>query len=139
MHLLADLTSPQLQQRLIEILRDELALARLSHRTVEKQLGLGHGTVGNLLRGRTDLKLHYVEQIGRVLGYSLEHLLLRALGYATPPLPADIPPHRRFARLVANEVIHEVLKVLPPQAPACNCQRRPASKPRALARASTPS
>ena len=66
-------------------------------------LGLGHGIVGNVLRGRTALRIQHLELLGALLGLTPEQLLSEARGVL---IPAD----DGFARRVASHVVDELLQ-----------------------------
>ena len=78
-------------RRLLELVRERVRLSGRSHRDLERELDLGHGTLGNIFRGRTELRLRHVAMLGRVLGFEPVDLLNEA--YRTsPPSPPPPPP-----------------------------------------------
>ena len=62
-------------ERLLEALNRRFRESGRTQRGVERELGLGHGTLANILHGRTALRLHHVEVLGRALGFTLHDLL----------------------------------------------------------------
>lgn len=48
-------------------LRRHIRQSGKSLRTIESELGWGHGTVGNICHGRTEIRLHHVEGLARAL------------------------------------------------------------------------
>lgn len=48
-------------------LRRHIRQSGKSLRAVESELGWGHGTLGNILRSRTEIRLHHVEGLARAL------------------------------------------------------------------------
>ena len=78
-------------RRLLELVRERVRLSGRSHRDLERELDLGHGTLGNIFRGRTELRLRHVAMLGRVLSFEPVELLNEA--YRTsPPSPPPPPP-----------------------------------------------
>ena len=68
-----------LESSLVEALKRRLAFSRISQREAERTLGMGHGTIGKILRGRTSLRLCHLELLAPVLGFTLEEILAEAL------------------------------------------------------------
>jgi transcriptional regulator with XRE-family HTH domain len=97
-------------RRLLELVRERVRKAGRSHRDLERELGLGHGTLGNIFRGRTELRLRHVAMLGRVLGFEPVELLNEA--YRTsprePPLPG-LPVTREELRGLIVEALREEL------------------------------
>ena len=81
-----------LEASVIEALRRRLALSKLSQREAERALGMGHGALGKLLRGRTSLRFSHLELLAPVLGFAVDEILSEALGH---PLPVNEPLHHR--------------------------------------------
>ena len=78
-------------ERLIQLLDEIVHQTRRSRRSLERQLGLAHGYIGNLLRGRTELKVYHVLLLSKLLDLDPVDLLRRALeGEGRPP--AGSPP-----------------------------------------------
>ena len=77
-----------------ELLRRKLREERFSYREVERQLGLGHGTVANILRGRSTVKLEHLDLFAPLFKVSPLELFAEAHGVSlASPLPASLPPH----------------------------------------------
>ena len=98
-----NLRSSPLESAVIEALRQRLADSRISQREAERLLGLGHGIVGNILRGRTALRIQHLELFGPLLGFTPEEILSEARGACQSP--DDV-----FARRVASHVVDELLQ-----------------------------
>lgn len=77
-------------RRLLELVREQVRLSGRSHRDLERELDLGHGTLGNIFRGRTELRLRHVVMLGRVLEFEPADLLNEA--YRTTPSSPPPPP-----------------------------------------------
>lgn len=97
--------------RLLELLREKVRLSRRSQRELERELNLGHGTIGNLFRGRTELRLRHVAMLGRALGFDPVELLLEAYGVyrPDPPPPPGLVLTREELRAVVREALREEL------------------------------
>jgi transcriptional regulator with XRE-family HTH domain len=77
--------------RLLELVREEVRRSGRSLRDLERELNLGHGTLGNIFRGRTELRLRHVAMLAGVLHFEPSELLQKA--YRTePPEPPPPPP-----------------------------------------------
>jgi len=98
-----DIRNSALESAVVEVLRLRLADARISQREAERLLGLGHGIVGNILRGRTALRIQHLELLGPLLGFTPEEILSEARG--SSQIPDDL-----FARRVASHVVDELLQ-----------------------------
>jgi transcriptional regulator with XRE-family HTH domain len=97
--------------RLIELLREKVNLSRRSHRELERELNLGHGTIGNLVRGKTELRLRHLSLLGRALGFDPVELLLEAFGVyrPDPPPPPGLVLTREELRIVVQDAVREEL------------------------------
>jgi len=97
--------------RLLELIRERVRLSRRSHRDLERELNLGHGTIGNLVRGRTELRLRHLAMLGRALGFDPVELLLEAYGVyrPDPPPPPGLVLTREDLRAVVREALREEL------------------------------
>ena len=98
-----DIRTSPLESAVAEVLRQRLADSRISQREAERMLGLGHGIIGNVLRGRTALRIQHLELLGSLLGFTPEEILSEARG--TFQIPDDL-----FARRVASHVVEELLQ-----------------------------
>jgi hypothetical protein len=67
-------------ERLLALLKERIRRSRISYRGLERELGLGHGTIRNLFSGRTELRIRHIVLIGRVLGFTPQELFLEAYG-----------------------------------------------------------
>jgi hypothetical protein len=97
--------------RLLELLREKVRLSRRSHRELERELNLGHGTIGNLFRGRTELRFRHLGMLGRALGFDPVEILLEAYGVyrPDPPPPPGLVLTREDLREVVREAVREEL------------------------------
>jgi transcriptional regulator with XRE-family HTH domain len=77
-----------------------------SIRDLEREIGVGHGTISNMLRGRTELRLRHVDRLARALNVSLQELLVEA--FAVPLAPP--PPKRERLRSLLSEVVRAELE-----------------------------
>jgi transcriptional regulator with XRE-family HTH domain len=92
--------------RLLELLRERVRLSRRSHRDLERELNLGHGTIGNIFRGRTELRFRHLSMLGSALGFEPADLLLEIYD-ARPPGPLQIT--REELRELIQEAVREEL------------------------------
>ena len=97
--------------RLLELLREKVMLSRRSHRELERELSLGHGTIGNLLRGKTELRFRHLAMLGRALGFDPVELLLETYGVyrPDPPPPPGLVLTREELRAVVRDAVREEL------------------------------
>lgn len=97
--------------RLLELLRERVRLSRRSHRELERELNLGHGTIGNLFRGKTELRFRHLAMLGRALGFDPVELLLEAFGVYRPypPPPPGLVLTREELRAVVQDALREEL------------------------------
>ncbi len=98
-----DIRNSALESAVVEVLKQRLADSRISQREAERMLGLGHGMIGNVLRGRTALRIQHLELLGPLLGFTPEEILSEARGASQ--IPDDL-----FARRVASHVVDELLQ-----------------------------
>jgi hypothetical protein len=98
--------------RLLELLREKVLLSRRSHRELEREMNLGHGTIGNLFRGKTELRLRHVAMLGRALGFDPVELLLEAYGVyrPDPPPPPGLVLTREELRTLVQETVREAVR-----------------------------
>jgi len=68
------------EERLVVLLGKRVEESGLSQRALEAAAGWGHGTLGNLLRGRSSVRLEQVEILARVMRFPLLDLLMEAYG-----------------------------------------------------------
>jgi len=95
--------------RLLELVREKVSLSRRSYRELEREMNLGHGTLGNLVRGKTELRLRHLAMLGRALGFDPVELLLEAYGVyrPDPPPPPGLVLTREELRAVVREAVRE--------------------------------
>lgn len=94
-----------LESSLVEALKKRLAFSQISQREAERALGMGHGTIGKILRGQTTVRLSHLELLAPIVGFTLEEILSEALGR-----PVESTDEDRFARRVASHVASELLQ-----------------------------
>jgi transcriptional regulator with XRE-family HTH domain len=99
-----DIRNSPLESAVVEVLKQRLADARLSQREAERTLGLKHGIVGNILRGRTALRIQHLELLGRLLDFTPDQILTEARGISESPADDEL------ARRVASHVVEELLQ-----------------------------
>jgi transcriptional regulator with XRE-family HTH domain len=99
-----DIRNSPLENAVVEVLKQRLADSRISQREAERLLGLNHGIIGGVLRGKTALRIQHLELLGRLLGIAPDQILVEALGISESPA-AD-----QFARRVASHVVDELLQ-----------------------------
>lgn len=94
-----------LESSLVEALKRRLAFSQISQREAERALGMGHGTIGKILRGRTALRLSHLELLAPIVGFTMAEILSEALGQ-----PLEATDEDGFARRVATHVANELLQ-----------------------------
>lgn len=94
-------------QLLRELLQKRLRSAKRSQRDLERELNLGHGTIGNILRGRTELRMRHLKMLGETLGFDPMEILMEAFG--TRPLPGLAAVTRDELRELISEALREEL------------------------------
>ena len=94
--------------RLLELLKEKVSLSRRSHRELEREMSVGHGTLGNLFRGKTELRLRHVAMLGRALGFDPVELLLEAYGVYRPDPPP--PPGLVLTREELRDVVRDAVR-----------------------------
>jgi transcriptional regulator with XRE-family HTH domain len=88
-------------ERLIQLLDETVHRTRRSRRSLERELGLAHGYIGNLLRGRTELKVYHVLLLSKLLDLDPIDLLRRALEGEGRPPAGSAPASARGAAAAA--------------------------------------
>lgn len=66
------------EERLLGVIRSRLQLDGRSMRQIEAEIGLGHGTLGNVLRGKSELRFHHLERLGSTLGFTIPEIVAEA-------------------------------------------------------------
>ena len=94
-------------ERLLELVRERVRHSGRSHRELERELDLGHGTLGNILRGRTELRLRHVEMLGRALGFESAELLAEAFGPSAPELQPETPMTREELERIVRKAVQD--------------------------------
>jgi hypothetical protein len=89
---------------LVAALRHHVRQTRKSLRALESELAWGHGTLGNVLRGRSEVRLHHVESLARVLGLKPIDLLREAYDDATGGVVAITLPEEHLSTLIREAV-----------------------------------
>src|SRR5436305_9527736 len=80
-------------ERLTQLLDEAAYRTRRSRRSLERELGLAHGYLGNLFRGRTELKVYHILLLSKLLGLDPVALLGQALAAeGGEPPPARVEP-----------------------------------------------
>jgi transcriptional regulator with XRE-family HTH domain len=105
-------TNDTRNKRLLELVKERVRRSGRSHRELERELDLGHGTLGNILRGRTELRLRHVTMLGKVLGFDPAELLAEVYGQSPPEpsLPSEAPMTRKELREIVAEAVRAVLR-----------------------------
>jgi transcriptional regulator with XRE-family HTH domain len=85
-------------------LRRRIRQSGKSLRAIESELGWGHGTLGNILRSRTEIRLHHVEGLAKALGLRPIDLLREVYGDATGGVVAVTLTEERLTTLVREAV-----------------------------------
>lgn len=98
-------------ERLLELIRERVRRSGRSHRQLERELDLGHGTLGNILRGRTELRLRHLEVLGRALGFAPADLLAEVYGppVRVPSAPVLLAMTQDDLRAVVAQALREEL------------------------------
>ena len=68
------------EERLLQALRECLAQDGRSISEIERLVGIGHGTLANVLRGRSELRLYHLETLGPVLRFTFPEIVAKAYG-----------------------------------------------------------
>jgi hypothetical protein len=99
------------------VLAERVAELRRSYREIERELGWGHGSLANMLRGRTKITLHHVEALAPIVGATPMELFSEIYGEGVKQtgLPqrfqaADVECLREVLREVLREELAEALK-----------------------------
>ena len=117
-------------QLLLDLLQKRLRSAKRSQRGLERELNLGHGTIGNILRGRTELRMRHLKMLGEALSFDPLEILAEVFGRpgaigALPRLTAAVT--REELRDLILEALREIAPVIDsvwPLAEAVTAHRR---------------
>lgn len=71
---------------------------------VAKRIGLNVSAMSRSIRGIRDFTVSEIDQIGRVLGESVDHIFECAAGFARSPEFAEIESARQAVQQVENEI-----------------------------------
>lgn len=85
-------------------LRRHIRQSGKSLRAIESALGWGHGTLGNILRGRTEIRLHHVEGLARALDLRPIDLLREAYDDTSGGVVAVTLAEERLSALIRKAV-----------------------------------
>jgi hypothetical protein len=103
--------------RVREVLASRVDKLPRSLREIEVELNWGHGSLGNLLGGRSKIHLHHIEALAKVLGSTPLELFTEMYGESDTQTgePQQIPPAyvnglREMLREVLREELAEALK-----------------------------
>jgi len=105
---LDNLRNSPLESAVVRTLNNHFIYRRLSQREVERELRLGHGTIGNILRGRTTVRIHHLEILGPVLGLTPDQIVREALGHSEHPQASAVDDV--LATKIASQVVDELLQ-----------------------------
>jgi len=95
-----------------DLVRQVLDQTRLTKRRLEEEIGLGHGTLEQLLAGRQDLRVRHLLALARLLRIAPHQLLQIGCPEATAAAEQDLAvwlgrpqePARQFADLPEDKV-----------------------------------
>jgi hypothetical protein len=100
---------------LVAAVRRHIRQTGKSLRIIESELGWGHGTLGNVLRGRSEIRLHHVESLARVLGLRPIDLLREVYDDSTANMVALNLPEERLSTLIREAVSNALDRANPAQ------------------------
>lgn len=95
-------------RRLLELVLEYVRQSGRSHRDLERELDLGHGTLGNIFRGRTELRLRHIDMLSEVLDFETADLLQQVYR-KSPPAPPPLPVTLEELRALIVEALREEL------------------------------
>lgn len=91
------------EERLLNALKTRLVQDGRSVRRIEQEVGLGHGTLANVLRGRSELRFHHLERLAPALGFTIPEIVAEAYGDT---------PERMALRSLVGQAVRKELEVL---------------------------
>jgi transcriptional regulator with XRE-family HTH domain len=95
--------------RACKVLAVRVAGLGLSHREIERELGAGHGSLSNLLSGRTEIHLRHIEALAPVFGVTPRELFNDI--YGEPVEQTGLPQRFQTADVEClREVLRETLR-----------------------------
>jgi transcriptional regulator with XRE-family HTH domain len=89
---------------LVAAMRCHIRQSGKSLRAIESDLAWGHGTLSNILRGRTEIRLHHLESLARILGLKPIDLLREVYDDATGDEVTVTLPEERLSTLIRKAV-----------------------------------
>lgn len=89
---------------LVVNLRRRIWQSGKSLRTIESELAWGHGTLSNVLRGRTEIRLHHLESLARILGLEPIDLLREVYDDAKENVVTVTLSEERLSTLIREAV-----------------------------------
>jgi transcriptional regulator with XRE-family HTH domain len=90
----------ELEERLLDALKARLRLDGRSISEIERAVGMGHGTLANVMRGRSELRFRHLELLGPLLGFTVAEIVAEAYGLTSE--------HAELRRIVAEAVRAEL-------------------------------
>ncbi len=108
-------------ERLRDYLNQKVAELNRSQRSLERELGWGHGALHLVLRGKVEITLRHIEELAPVLGTTPLELLSNAYAEgATPERAAELAPgwvdvltYQMKALEQAGEVFQQLQEIIP--------------------------
>jgi transcriptional regulator with XRE-family HTH domain len=116
-------------ERLRAILKGKIHRTGRSQRSLERELGWAHGSLGRVLAGKTEVSLRHVEELAAVLGTGPLELLREFYAQPGPPQPEprpsgelepgwiDILTYQAAALEEASEVFQQLQELIPRPTP----------------------
>ena len=92
----------QAEERLLQALKARLERDGRSISEIERVVGVGHGTLANVMRGRSELRFHHLEILGPVLHFTVPEIVAEAYGRASE--------HGELRQILAEAVRSELEK-----------------------------
>jgi transcriptional regulator with XRE-family HTH domain len=102
-------TQRERHERLLELVKERVRRSGRSLRELEREMDLGHGTLGNIMRGRTELRFRHLEMIARTLGFDPAELLAEAYGQ---PLAAPAAHPWSVSREELAQILAEAVRTV---------------------------
>ena len=128
-------------ERLRAILNGKITRTGRSQRSLERELGWAHGSLGRVLSGRTEISLRHVEELAAVLGTSQMELLREAFATPDPSHPESMPSdelepgwidvltYQATALEEASEVFQQLQALIPRPTPEEVAEMRRGARP----------
>jgi transcriptional regulator with XRE-family HTH domain len=93
----------QAEEKLLQALKARLEQDGRSISEIERAVGAGHGTLANVLRGRSELRLHHLEILGSALYFTVPEVVAEAYGLRSE--------YAELRRLVAETIRAELKRI----------------------------